>query len=369
MHGNLMVSNDIIRHYIDSLKGLVDIDVVYGGRDDVLLRGTMVSAFGNPGLEILNRIAHLPGRSDIVSVDPKIVIRVQPPGKVRVKKIPWLNIILFFLTLFSTIIVGAGYAGGDFAANPSILWTDPLRVIYEGMPFSFSLLGILLFHEFGHYIASRRHGVKVTLPYFLPFPNIIGTMGAVIRIKSPFITRKQLLDVGAAGPLAGMMIAIPVVIWGLAHPVYIPETTELSNLYYLGDSLLFSLINILVQPPVPAGYISLLHPVAFAGWVGFLVTMLNLLPIGQLDGGHVLYAMFGKAQHRIAYFALIVLALLSLIWAGWIIWAFLGFVLVKAKHPPTVLDDIKLDKKRMAIGYICMIIFLLCFIPVPFADL
>jgi len=358
--------NDLINDYIVALRGIVEVDVVYGGGNDIILRGSAIGPFQPTQADLAVRIASLPGKSEIIGTDPKVVIRIKPPGKVGIKKIPWLNIVLFGLTLFSTLIVGALGAGIDFLSHPRMFVEEPFKIFMAGMPFSFSLLGILLFHEFGHYIASRLHGVEVTLPYFLPFPNIIGTMGAVIRIKSPFISRKQLLDVGAAGPLAGLAVAIPLVIWGQSHPVLLPETIDPNSLAYFGESLIFSGLSALANPDIPQGYIAALHPVAFAGWVGFLVTMLNLLPIGQLDGGHIVYAMFGKIQHRVAYIVIIALVLLSLFWFGWIIWALLGLVLVRPKHPPTVLDNIKLDGKRMAIGYLCLAIFILCFVPVPF---
>ena len=363
-----MKLNALTEQYIDSLKGLIEIDVIYGGKQDVLLRGSFCSPIKGTEIDILNRISALSGKSEVISIKPRVVIRVQMPGEIKPNKLPWLNIILFVLTLFSTIIVGAGNAGVDFITEPDLFWTDPLKIILAGIPFSFSLLGILLFHEFGHYIASRIHGVKVTLPYFIPFPNLIGTMGAVIRSKSPFITRKQLFDVGAAGPLSGMVIAVPVVIWGLTHPNFISETADLTGLFYLGDSLLFSFISMFSHPPTPEGYIAVLSPVAFAGWVGLLVTMINLLPIGQLDGGHILYAMFGKRQHKIAYISLLALVALSFLWVGWIIWALLGLFVMKPPHPPTVLDDLPIDKKRMAIGCICILVFILCFIPTPFME-
>jgi len=361
-----MTYNDITRHYIASLKGLIDIDVIYGSKRDVLLRGSFCSSIESTEANILKRISALPGKAEIISIEPRVVIRVQMPGIIAPNKIPWLNVILFVLTLFSTIIVGAANAGIDFFSDPDIFWTDPVKIILAGIPFSFSLLGILLFHEFGHYIASRIHGVKVTLPYFIPFPNFIGTMGAVIRSKSPFITRKQLFDVGAAGPLSGIVIAIPVVMGGLAHPNILPETTDLAGLIRFGDSLLVTFISMFFHPPIPEGYIAVASPVAFAGWVGLFVTMLNLLPIGQLDGGHILYAMFGNRQHKIAYISLLALVALSFLWIGWIFWAFLGLFLIKPPHPPTVLDDLPIDRKRMLIGYICIIVFILCFIPTPF---
>lgn len=358
--------NDLINEYVAALRDVMEVDVVYGGGDDILLRGSSIGPFMPGQAELAARIATLPGKAEVISIKPRIVIRIKLPGKIGVRKIPWLNIILFALTLLSTLIVGALGAGVDFLSRPRMFIENPLTILVAGMPFSFSLLGILLFHEFGHYTASRLHGVEVTLPYFLPFPNIIGTMGAVIRIKSPFITRKQLLDVGAAGPLAGLIVAIPLVIWGQSHPVLLPETTNPGSLTYFGESLIFSGLSALVNPEVPQGYIAALNPVAFAGWVGFLVTMLNLLPIGQLDGGHIVYAMFGKIQHRVAFIIIFALVVMSFFWIGWIIWALLGLLLVRPKHPPTVLDDIQLDGKRMAIGYLCLLAFVLCFVPVPF---
>lgn len=218
-----MLSNEIVKSYIDALKDMVEIDVIYGSKDDVLLRGNLVTPFKLSKTEIANKIAYLPGKAEVLVTEPRVVVRVRTPGEVKTGKIPWLNIILFLSTLALTLIVGAGNSGIDFISKPEMFWQNPLKIIMSGMPFSFSLMGILLFHEFGHYIASRLHGVKVTYPYFVPFPNMLGTMGAVIRLKSPFITRKQLLDVGAAGPLAGMLIALPVVIWGFAHPTFIPK--------------------------------------------------------------------------------------------------------------------------------------------------
>lgn len=364
-----MIDNIIISQYIAALKGIVEVDVVYGGQNDVLLRGDF-GAFGKlSSLDILNRIKGLPGKAEITSIDPKVVIRIRMPGKIAVHKIPWLNAILFLLTLLSTLMVGAIYADVGFAEHLDMLWKEPLKVLISGMPFSFSLLGILLFHEFGHYIASRIHGVQVTLPYFIPAPTIIGTLGAVIRLKSPFITRKQLFDVGAAGPLAGMLVAIPVSIWGLAHPVFIRDPGSMGGMLNLGDSLLFSWIASAVGSAPPPGYIVSLNPVAFAGWVGFLVTMLNLLPIGQLDGGHILYAMFGKVQHKVAALTIALLVVMSYWWLGWIFWALIGLFLIKIKHPPTILDDVPLDKTRLAIGFVCIIVFVLCFIPIPASEL
>ncbi len=363
-----MNNNEIVSQYIASLEPVINIDVVYGSRSEILMRGTPNDLMLLSEMDILNRISNLPGNSEIVMMEPNVVIKLKLPGKISNIKIPWLNIVLFVLTLISTLLVGAGSVGVDFISHPEIIWQEPLRIISAGGSFAFSLIAILLFHEFGHYIASRIHGANVTLPYFIPFPNFVGTMGAVIRIKSPFVTRKQLFDVGAAGPISGMVVAIPLAIWGLSNPIYIPEVLNTPGLINLGDSLLYSLITHLVQPSPPDGYMAVITPMAFAARVGFLITMLNLLPIGQLDGGHIVYAMFGKFQVKIAYVMIAGLLILSYFWLGWLIWALLSVIIVKPKHPPTVMDEIPLDNKRMIIGFITIAIFILCFIPIPISE-
>lgn len=348
----------------EQLQGIIDIDVIYASSSATIIKGQLIDDSVS-GQAILNSVLdRLPFKAEILSLSPKTILRFRNPARPVLFRIPWLNLALFLLTLVSTIVVGSGFEQINAFSNPRLIIDDPWRIIRAGVPFSFSLLGILLFHEFGHYIVSRKHGVDVSLPYFIPAPTMIGTMGAVIRSKSPFITRKQLFDVGAAGPIGGLIIAIPAIIWGLAHPRFIPEVQDLSGLVTLGDSLLFSLIDKLVAAEPPPGYIAVLHPVAFAGWVGLLVTMLNLLPIGQLDGGHILYAMFGKLQHKIALIAIAGLIMLSFFWTGWIVWAILGTIMRPA-HPPTVMDELSLDKKRKMLGYLCIVVFILCFIPAP----
>lgn len=360
-------NNEITKQYISALEGLVEVDVVYGSKHEMLFRGNFIPDRPAVAAEILEKIYHLPGKAIIETTTPSIVIRIRMPDKAEERLLPSTNIVLFILTICTTLLVGANMAGVDFISSPNILWGNPFLIVEKGAPFSFSLLTILLFHEFGHYIASRKHGVNVTLPYFIPFPSMIGTAGAVIRIKSPFMNRRQLFDVGAAGPLAGIFIAIPIAIWGLSEPVFVSELIDKSELINLGEPLLFSFIARLVEPSPPEGYIAVINPVAFAAWVGFLVTMLNLLPIGQLDGGHIMYAMFGKNQAKISLVIFLALVVLSFWWLGWVFWAFLLFLLFRGKHPPTVLDEIPLDNKRMAIGYLCIVIFILCFMPIPFS--
>ncbi len=201
------------------------------------------------------------------------------------KKIPYLNILLFVLTFISTLIVGAMHDGVDVVA-------EPLKV-YKGLPFSVTLLLILLFHEFSHYIASKKHGIEASLPYFIPAPTLFGTFGAVIRMKAPITTKNALIDIGASGPIAGFIISVIASIIGLSFSKVMP-IPDAANFISLGDSLLFKGLSRIILGSVPDNYDVFLHPVALAGWIGFFVTSLNLIPIGQLDGGHILYALLGK---------------------------------------------------------------------------
>ncbi|MFL3027957.1 MAG: site-2 protease family protein [Candidatus Neomarinimicrobiota bacterium] len=272
-----------------------------------------------------------------------------------------IHAVLFFLTIISTLIAGSIMQGGDPFSNP----ID----ITRGIPFSITLMLILGCHEFGHYYYALKHNVDATLPYFLPAPPyifIIGTFGAFIKIKSPIYKKDALLQIGAAGPIAGFIIAVPALVIGLL----LSDVIEINNQYngiILGDSLLMKIFTYIIFPDLGNGYDILLHPVAFAGWIGLLVTMLNLLPVGQLDGGHIAYAMLGNKQGLVGWITLGALFLLSFLSLNWLVWGLLIFFLMRsAKHPP--IHDIltPLSNKNKNIGYLCLLIFILCFIPTPF---
>lgn len=272
-----------------------------------------------------------------------------------------IHAVLFFLTIISTLIAGSIMQGGDPFSNP----ID----ITKGIPFSITLMLILGCHEFGHYYYALKHNVDATLPYFLPAPPyifIIGTFGAFIKIKSPIYKKDALLQIGAAGPIAGFIIAVPALVIGLL----LSDVIEINNQYngiILGDSLLMKIFTYIIFPDLGNGYDILLHPVAFAGWIGLLVTMLNLLPVGQLDGGHIAYAMLGNKQGLVGWITLGALFLLSFLSLNWLVWGLLIFFLMRsAKHPP--IHDIltPLSNKNKNIGYLCLLIFILCFIPTPF---
>jgi membrane-associated protease RseP (regulator of RpoE activity) len=271
------------------------------------------------------------------------------------------HLVLFFLTIISTLIAGSIMQGGNPLSNPvDIIW---------GIPFSMTLMLILGCHEFGHYYYAVKHKVDATLPYFLPAPPylfIIGTFGAFIKIKSPIYKKDALLQIGAAGPIAGFVIAVPALIIGLLLSDVIAINDQYKGII-LGDSLLMKIFTNIIFPDLSDGYDILLHPIAFAGWIGLLVTMLNLLPIGQLDGGHIAYAMLGNKQGLVGWIALGALFPLSFLSLNWLVWGLLIFLLMRsAKHPP--IQDIltPLSKKNKYIGYLCLLIFILCFIPTPF---
>lgn len=273
------------------------------------------------------------------------------------RKIPFLHIILFILTFLSTLSAGALQKGINIIK-------EPYRII-EGLPFSGTLMTILLFHEFSHYIASKRHHTKATLPYFIPAPSLIGTFGAFIKMKSPIITRKALIDIGASGPIAGFIISVIASAAGLKMSEIV-QTENISGAIKLGDSLLFSLLSKIIIGVLPPDHDIILHPVAFAGWIGLFVTSLNLIPIGQLDGGHIAYAILGRRHKYLSMTLLAILAMLGIFyWEGWALWAVLMLIL-GIKHPPVIYWEVPLNQKRRAIGLFAFIIFIITFIPEPF---
>ncbi len=269
---------------------------------------------------------------------------------------PWINLVLFLATVATTIWAGALY-GSEGPLN----WT-------QGVTFAAALLLILGVHEMGHYIAARLHRSEVTLPYFIPVPpwiGMLGTFGAFIQIRSPIRNRKALFDIGIAGPLAGLAVAIPILIYGLLTSPVVPLRGAVA---LEGNSILYWGLKVLIfGRPLPGdGYDVQLNVLAWAGWIGLLVTAFNLLPLGQLDGGHILYAMLGRGAWRVSEIGVFVLLALGLRWPGWFLWAFMP-MLTGLRHPPPLNDITPLDPIRQAIGWLTWILFLLIFVPVPFS--
>ncbi|MCG2811404.1 MAG: site-2 protease family protein [Candidatus Aminicenantes bacterium] len=280
-----------------------------------------------------------------------------------------VNIILFLLTVVFTMIIGVQYhisyhtitlpAGiGLF----DFLWQQPTAWLW-GFSYSFSLLGILLVHEMGHFAACRFHRIEATLPFFIPAPTLIGTFGAFIKVKSPFSSKKALFDVGLAGPLAGFLVSLPVIALGISQSRIVAKGDLQSGLT-LGEPLVFKLISWLVLGPAAGQHDILVHPMAFAGWFGLLATAFNLFPIGQLDGGHILYALLGKKAYYAGVASIAFIVLMGIFfWQGWLFWALIA-TLIGLRHPP-VFEDEKLDLKRKTLAAVALLIFLLSFTPAP----
>lgn len=300
---------------------------------------------------------------------------------------------LFIITFITTTLAGVAWTTGQ--SGPYELST----IIYSGLPYSISIMLIITFHEFGHYFAAVYHRVRSTLPFYIPFPPIpifinFGTLGAVIKTKSPIFSKKAMFDIGIAGPIAGFIVSVIILIYGFMnvpgieylhniHPDYLSEEYGKSGLILVfGESALFLFFKeIFVSgdmffPPMSEIYH---YPYLTAGWFGLFVTSMNMIPVGQLDGGHISYTMFGEKKHYnisvISFIALFVLGITGMIeatlemnlgfgWSGWLFWALVLYFIIKLKHPP-VMDPTPLDSKRMMLGYISFIIFILCFSPAP----
>jgi membrane-associated protease RseP (regulator of RpoE activity) len=254
----------------------------------------------------------------------------------------WIHILLFILTVASTLIVG-------------------------GPAYSIAIMLILLGHEMGHYFMSRKYGMRATLPFFLPFPlSPFGTLGAVIRMESTIASRKTLFDTGVAGPLTSLCLSIPAIAIGLRLSEVIPVSQLKEGMIRLADPLLFSFIQKLVMGDVPENYEVILHPIGYAGWVGLFVTALNLLPVGQLDGGHVAYALFGRKSRAIFLITIVIMAYITIFHnPGWFLLLIL-IILFGFRHPSPLDDQTPLDGKRKLMGGIAFLAFFLSFTPAPF---
>src|SRR5947209_12380089 len=279
-------------------------------------------------------------------------------------------LLLFFLTFLCTTTLGPlmlTQEGIDVILlsphNVVRVWTDP-TLLRIGLEFSFAALTILLAHEMGHYIACRRYGLPCTPPYFLPAPMNFGTFGAFIRIKSPIRSKQELFDVGIAGPIAGFVALIPFLLYGIAKSQIAPATTIPGENLVLGPCLAIDLAIWLFHGSLPDGKVLNLHPVALAAWLGLLATAINLLPLGQLDGGHVLYAATGRLQRRLALPLWIVLGLMGFLWLGWVLWCVI-ILLIGLYHPPVWDESAPLDPFRRKLAWIALLLFVLSFMPAP----
>jgi membrane-associated protease RseP (regulator of RpoE activity) len=293
---------------------------------------------------------------------------------------PWtsafpFHLALFATTILTTLVVGAQIAGNYAARRPAFdldlsfflfrsLWRHP-SLLGSGVPFSATLLSILLAHELGHYVTARAYGLRVSYPYFIPAPTLIGTLGAFIRIRSAIPTRRALFDVAVAGPVAGFVIAIPALAAAVMNS-HVSGVAASRNAIIPGHPLALTLLDHWLRPGVPAAQV-VLTPAGCAAWVGLFATALNLVPISQLDGGHILYAVLDRRHRRLA--SVLWLALLPLgyfCWAGWFFWAaMIGFLGVR--HPPVLFPSEGPGSARSIMALIALAIFVLCFMPTPFS--
>jgi membrane-associated protease RseP (regulator of RpoE activity) len=302
--------------------------------------------------ERFDRLGYLPlfrrhGDNDVIIAAPALPVAGSPRWTV--------NLVLFLATLITTLMAGA-LQDPDL---PRSVLQDP-SLLLHGAPFAVALLGILGTHELGHYVAARLHGIQVTLPYFIPLPfSLLGTLGAFIRMRSPVANKKQLFDVGIAGPLAGLAIAIPVTLIGLATSPVVEARPTLTS------SVVFQVLKYLAVGPLPPDHAVRLNPVAFAGWFGLWVTAINLIPAGQLDGGHIGYAVFGRAYRVVAWLAFGLIVVAGLRGGGLLLLALLIFA-TGVEHPPTLNDLSDLDPKRRIIGLATFLLGVLLFGGAPF---
>src|SRR5499427_2836442 len=299
------------------------------------------------------------------SFDPSAAIAFEQAPE---QKFPWVNVALFALTCLSTLLMGTALMAmytnsladllpflGQIVRSPSTL--------LNGLPFSLAIMSILLGHEMGHYLTCRYYGIDATLPYFIPAPTLVGTLGAFIRIKSPIQHRAALLEVGIAGPIVGFVLAVPTLAIALAKSGYVAPTPSGIG---LGEPLIFKAMEAIIGKTPPPGMEINLHPLGIAAWFGFFATALNLLPVGQLDGGHVSYALFGGVHKRISrafVFTLIPLGLFY--WQGWLLWTTI-LLFIGLRHPMTLDDSVPLKSRHTALGWIALAMFVLCFTPMPF---
>ena len=277
-----------------------------------------------------------------------------------------LPILLFSLTVFTTLWAGAYQVNTKPVTGAWNFLTKYPDSLFNGLPFAATLLGILVIHELGHYVLARIHRVPASFPLFIPGPpQFIGTFGAVIRMRSPIMKRQALFDIGVAGPIAGFIAAVVAIIVGLSFSYVVPKEHVFG--LQLGEPLLLQGFAWLMFGPIPSTHDLVLHPIAFAAWFGFFVTAINLLPLGQLDGGHVAFAVLGRQQRQLAYVTVPILIYLGLTgWPGWIVWVGMAGIMGLA-HPPITDPDVGLGKGRRWVAWGALIIFIITFAPIPFS--
>ncbi len=305
---------------------------------------------------------------DRQALEQEMVLPPFPLARPRERK--WKYALLLLATFATTTFVGGLHYQAfiqDFGQRAVSLtgW----QFFFNGLWYSLSILAILGCHELGHYFACRHYGVDASMPYFLPAPlPLTGTLGAFIRIRQPIPTKRQLFDIGIAGPIAGFLVAVPVLLAGVSLSHVVPVPTMAEGVVELGEPILFRAISWLRFGTPPEGYSINMHPMAFAAWFGLLATALNLFPIGQLDGGHISYAVLGRWSTAITLAMVVCLIGLTFISSSWMVWTFLTIAMLFAfgpRHPRTIDEDVPLDRLRIWLAVFAVVMFVLCFTPSP----
>jgi membrane-associated protease RseP (regulator of RpoE activity) len=359
---DLFVVDDLLRRSVDDVFAVRD-RTVRGGA--IVYRGTLRVEPREAVERLIERFKPFGFTPFLRAEGGDVVLQALPLGEVTERRRVALNLVLFALTCVSTLI-----AGYFFSGSPTFdaLRSSSLTALFAGVPFAFTLLAILGVHEFGHYFTARHYRASVSLPYFIPAPPpifLFGTMGAIIRMRSPARDRNSLFDIAAAGPLAGMAVAVPALVLGLVWSTVTPAPPG-GHLVF-GDSLLMRLFVFLTVGRVPDGMMLYTHPVADAAWVGFFVTALNLFPVGQLDGGRIAYALFGRHHRTVGVGAIVATLLMGVLTlsANWFVWTALIFFLVGLHHAPPIDDMTPLSPARQAVGIACLLLLVLLIPPVP----
>jgi membrane-associated protease RseP (regulator of RpoE activity) len=299
-----------------------------------------------------------------------------PPVPVvrRQRDRPWKHVLLLLLTLVTTTMVGGTHYASfylNFSQTPLSL--SSLEFYLNGLWYSLSILAILGCHELGHYYACRYYGVDASIPYFLPAPlPLTGTLGAFIRIRQPIPGKRELFDIGIAGPIAGFLVAVPVLFAGMTMSRVTALPPDTSGFVELGEPLLFKAVAWLIWGTPPEGYSINMHPMAFAAWFGLLATALNLFPIGQLDGGHISYAVLGRKSTMVTLATVLCLIGLTFMSTSWLVWTVLTVVMLLTfgpRHPRTVDEEVPLDATRLWLAVFAAVMFVLCFTPTPIQPL
>ena len=360
-HEDLLVTEEMLRRNVEDVLVVRERKILGGV---IVFRGDLMVAPGSAVDALVERFRPYGYTPFLKEERDSITVQAWPLADVVDQPRVGLTVTLFVLTCLTTLLAGAFFVGSPmFDALRSA--AVPLRFL-SGIPFAAPLLAILATHEFGHYFTARFYRAAVSLPYFIPAPPpfLFGTLGAVIRMKSPPRDRNSLFDIAAAGPIAGLAIAVPAMLVGLQWSTLAPPSDQV---LLFGDSLLRRFLVYLHFGAIPDGLVVHTHPVADAAWAGFFVTALNLFPVGQLDGGRIAYALFGARHRLIGRLTFVsLLALAAITWSpNWLVWAALIFFLVGFGHQPPLDDVTPLSPARRLVGLLCLVLLVLLIPPIP----